>query len=42
MGYEYRKEMQSGSEWNGRHLYRQGQTRSRRGLLRTSSGLPIW
>lgn len=40
MGIEYRKEQNAGSELSGRHLYRQG--RSRRGLLRTSSGLPLW
>jgi hypothetical protein len=42
MGVEYRKEMMSGSEWNGRMLFRQGQSRNRRGLLRTASGLPLW
>jgi hypothetical protein len=41
MGVEYRKEMMSGSEWNGRHLFRRNRS-GRRGLLRTSSGLPLF
>lgn len=40
MGIEYRHEQMMGSEWNGRHLYRQ--TQYRRGMLRTTSGLPLW
>jgi hypothetical protein len=40
MGIEYRHEQQMGSEWAGRHLYRQGQTR--RSMLRTTSGLPLF
>lgn len=40
MGYEYRKEQNAGSELAGRMLYR---ARSgRRGLLRSSSGIPIF
>jgi hypothetical protein len=41
MGQEYRKEMQSGSELNGRMLFRAG-TNRRRGILRSASGLPLW
>lgn len=40
MGIEYRHEQKAGSEWAGRHLYRQGQ--NRRSMLRTSSGLPLF
>jgi hypothetical protein len=43
MTQEYRKELQSGSELNGRHLFRQQRFRTGRyGLLRTSSGLPLF
>src|SRR5204862_4533053 len=38
MGIEYRHEQTMGSEWAGRHLFRQGQRR--RSMLRTTSGLP--
>ena len=40
MGIEYRREQNAGSELSGRHLYRYKQYR--RGMLRTTSGLPIW
>lgn len=40
MGIEFRKEQSSGSELNGRHLYRSGQGWRRRGLA-TTSGLPF-
>jgi hypothetical protein len=40
MGIEYRHEQNAASEWAGRHLYRQGQTR--RSMLRTTSGLPLF
>jgi hypothetical protein len=40
MGIEYRHEQNAGSQWAGRHLYRQGQ--NRRSMLRTTSGLPLF
>lgn len=40
MGIEYRKEQNAGSDLSCRHLTRQGS--GRRGMLRTSSGLPLW
>src|SRR6267142_4794759 len=39
MGNEYRKEQTAGSELAGRHLFRANQRR--RGMLRTTSGLPL-
>jgi len=40
LGIEYRKEQSAGSELAGRHLFRANQRR--RGMLRTTSGLPLF